>query len=119
VQRVATAAGVWQVLTRARLLLLQDRCLPSVMTLLAGEPLQTSWWSHPGSRRLFRILGELTAHPDVILTQLVLGQDTFVHRELWPALLAVVRVRARWQSAQLPAIERRRCRVRTIAARWP
>jgi len=90
-------------LERSGLLLKQDKRLASVVTLLAGEPLSCSWWSHPDSRRMFRVLSALAEHPDVILTKLLLAKDTFVHRRLWPAFLAVVGAREPWQVAGLSA----------------
>ena len=84
-------------LARCGLLLKQDKRLPSVVTLLAGEPLATSWWSHPQSHRIFRILCELADHPDVLVTKLLLGKDTLVHRTLWPAFLTVATAGERWQ----------------------
>jgi len=94
-------------LERSGLLLKQDKRLASVVTLLAGEPLSCSWWSHPDSRRMFRVLSALAEHPDVILTKLLLAKDTFVHRRLWPAFLAVVGAREPWQVAGLSAQARR------------
>jgi hypothetical protein len=93
-------------LERSGLLLKQDKQLPSVVTLLAGAPLSSSWWSHPESRLMFRVLSELTDHPDVLVTKL-LAKDTFVHRTLWPAFLTVVSAREPWQVAGLPAPARR------------
>jgi hypothetical protein len=94
-------------LERSGLLLKQDKQLPSVVTLLAGEPLSSSWWSHPQSRLMFRVLSELSDHPDVLVTKLLLAKDTFVHRSLWPAFLTVVSAREPWQVAGLPAPARR------------
>jgi hypothetical protein len=68
--------------------------------------LSTSWWSHPQARLMFRVQEELTAHPEVILTKLLFGKDTFVHRCLWPQLLGLVRTRRPWQIAGLSAQSR-------------
>ena len=94
-------------LERSGLLLKQDKQLPSVVTLLAGAPLSSSWWSHPDSRSMFRVLSELSHHPDVLLTKLLLAKDTFVHRRLWPALLAVASARDPWQVTGLSRPARR------------
>jgi hypothetical protein len=91
------ADAVVDALGRSGLLLRQDKQLASVVTLLAGEGLSASWWSHPQAVRMFRVMEELTAHPDLILTKLLFGKDTFVHRCLWPELLGLVRTRRPWQ----------------------
>lgn len=98
--RSATCAIVDE-LIRYGLLLKQDQRLPSVITLLAGRALSVSWWSHPQSRLMFRVLGELTDHPDILFTKLLLGKDTFVHRSLWPAFLAVAGASEPWQLQNL------------------
>jgi len=65
--------------------------------MVAGEPVRGSWWAHPLSHAMFRVLTELAAHPDVLVAKLVSGKDTFIHRSLWPALLAVGAAREKWQ----------------------
>jgi hypothetical protein len=84
------------------LLLVQDRSLPNVVSLVTGETLSSSWWAHPQGKVIFRHLAEIADHPDVLSTKLIGGKVTFVHRRLWPALLAVARAREPWQLARLP-----------------
>jgi hypothetical protein len=84
-------------LTSQGLLLKQDKTIPSVVGILTGESLSTSWWSHPKGRIIFAVLSELADHPDVLFTKLLYGKDTLVHRSLWPALLSVARSREPWQ----------------------
>lgn len=106
----AGPAGLPEVLSeleRSGLLLKQDKRLPSVVSLLAGGPLSSSWWSHPDSRRMFRVLAALAAHRDVLLSKLLLAKDTFVHRTLWPAFLTVVSAGEPWQLTGLSAQARR------------
>ena len=85
------------------LLLTQDRELPSVVGLVTGESLETSWWSHPKSQLIFKVLSELADHPDVVTAKLLRGKDTLVHRSLWPALRSVGCGRKPWQTRNLPA----------------
>jgi hypothetical protein len=83
------------------LLLLQDAALPSLVALVARGPVRGSWWSHPAGGAIFRAAGALDDHPDVLSTKLVSGKVTFVHRRLWPALIAVGRAREPWQMSGL------------------
>jgi hypothetical protein len=106
VKPLRSAGAVVDALARSGLLLRQDSQLPSVVTLLAGEGLCVSWWSHPQARRMFRVMEELSAHPDVVVTKLLCGKDTFVHRCLWRELLGLVRTRRPWQLAGLSAQSR-------------
>ena len=48
----------------------------------------------------------LAADADVVALPLVRGKVTFVHRRLWPAILAVGLARDRWQTAGLSSAAR-------------
>jgi len=81
--------------------------LPSVVTVVTGEPLSGSWWSHPLGRTIFQINEQLAGHPDVLTTKLISGKVTFVHRRLWPALFAIGTAREAWQTTGLSPGARR------------
>src|SRR5712692_6736430 len=91
------------VLRERGLLLLADNTLPSLTRLVAGEPIRGSWWGHPKAHAIFHASTALARHPDAIAIPLVAGKMTFVHRRLWPALLAVARARDPWQTSRLSA----------------
>lgn len=94
-------------LSGAGLLLQQDKHAANVVTLVTGERLQTSWWSHPKAQLIFAVLSDLADHPDVLFSKLLYGKVTLVHRRLWPALLAVAGEKAPWQSGGLSEPARR------------
>lgn len=79
------------------LLMLQDPALPSLVRMVAGEPVKGSWWAHPSGGEIFAIASALDDDPDVATMKLVAGKVTFVHRRLWPAVVAIGRSNARWQ----------------------
>jgi hypothetical protein len=78
-------------------LLLSDPLLPSVATLVAGGPIGGSWWGHPRGGEIYHLSNQLEDDPDVLVTKLVSAKVTFVHRRLWPAVVAVGQSRATWQ----------------------
>ena len=87
-------------------LLETDAQLPSVASLVAGEPIRGSWWAHPRGQEIFVALNELADHEDVLFTKLVSRKVTLVHRDLWSDLLSVAGARQSWQLKQLsPAAE--------------
>jgi len=88
------------------LLLKTDPKLPNVCAMVAGGPVSGSWWAHPKSHEMFRVLCALAEHPDVMVTKLVSGKDTFVHRALWPCVLAIGMSREPWQMGALGAEDR-------------
>jgi len=46
---------------------------------------------------------KLEDHPDVLMTKLVSGKVTFVHRQLWPQVMAIGTAREPWQLKGLTA----------------
>jgi hypothetical protein len=118
------AESVFAALARHGLLLTQDKDVPSVVGIVTGESLRTSWWSHPKSHLIFSVLQALSAHPQVTFTKLLAHKDTLVHSDLWPALLAVGSARAEWQLRGLSAaaaellqrVDRARSAVRATGA---
>jgi hypothetical protein len=88
-------------LSQMGLLLLSDPKRISAIQILTGAPPRGSWWSHPAAHQIYGILQEVEGHPDVLSAKLLAGKVTFVHRALWPALLAVVTAREPWQVKDL------------------
>ena len=86
---------------RIGILLESDPRLPSVTSIVVGQPLRGSWWGHPSGRRIWRVLNRFCRRRDVLTTKLVSGKVTFVHRRLWPQLLAVSTSKEEWQIASL------------------
>jgi len=107
----AATADVLTALARTGLLLQQDKHALNVVTLVTGETLRTSWWSHPKAQLIFAVLSRLDDHADVLPSKLLGGKVTFVHRSLWPALLAVAspdeNTAEPWQTAGLSTPARR------------
>ena len=64
--------------------------LRSLVAEIAGPEATGSWWSHPRGKLIFNTAAALEDHPDTLVVKLVAGKVTFVHRDLWPALLRVV-----------------------------
>lgn len=93
----AASRRVYNELKRTGFLLLTDNVLPSVVSLVVGEAVRGSWWAHPRVHNIYDVAQPLGERADVILAKLVSGKNTYVHRILWPALIAVGSAREPWQ----------------------
>ena len=93
----AASRRVYNELQRTGFLLLTDNVLPSVVSLVVGEAVRGSWWAHPRVHDIYDVAQPLGEHADVIVAKLVSGKNTYVHRILWPALIAVGSAREPWQ----------------------
>jgi hypothetical protein len=101
---VFRAAGGRRVLTQLQrhgLLLKQDKLLPSVVGLVTGQALTSSWWSHPQAQEIYGLLQALAERPDVLETKLLSGKVTFVFVSLWSAWLGLATSAEGWQCAGL------------------
>jgi hypothetical protein len=90
-------ATVFAALQETGFLLESDANLPSICSIVTGEPVRGSWWSHPLAHEIFSVNKQLDDHLDVLLTKLVSGKVTFVHRKFWSELIAIGSSHADWQ----------------------
>jgi len=74
------------------------RAIPSLVDEIAGEAVRGNWWSHPRSRAIFAATRAVRDSADVLVCRLVDGKITFLHRQLWTAL---VRIAVRFDAKQL------------------
>ncbi len=99
-----TTAIVQRVLKDLRacgVLLQSDSQLPNVASIVAGQPIVGSWWSHPDASAVHWVLEELEDEPEVLQAKLINGKVTLIHRDLWPSLLAVATCAEPWQTRGL------------------
>jgi hypothetical protein len=69
--------------------------------LVVGGPVAGSWWGHSKGSEIFHAAGQLEDHPDIATTKLVSGKVTYVHRRIWPDIIAVGQSREPWQLQRL------------------
>jgi len=79
------------------LLLSTDPKFPSVSGLVVGDVGGRSWWAHPEAQKMFDLSCRLSDSPDVLLAKLISGKVTYIHRPLWPAIVAIGTAREPWQ----------------------
>ena len=84
-------------LDQTGLLFMHDARKPSLTALVAGKPIQGSWWGHPAGRRIFHVASALEDGGEVLFVPLLSAKVTLVHRRLWPALVSVGESHAPWQ----------------------
>jgi hypothetical protein len=101
------ASAVTEVIATNGLLFLSDPKRPNAIEVLTGQFPRGSWWSHPQANEIYDILQSVERHPDVLMAKLLAGKVTFIHRALWPALLAVAVAREPWQTQGLSPVSER------------
>ena len=61
--------------------------VPNLAEAIAGAPIRGSWWGHARGNDIFLVTRALRADPDLLVCRLVDRKVTYVHRDLWPALV--------------------------------
>jgi hypothetical protein len=75
--------------------------VPNLAQEIAGQPIHGSRWAHPKSHEIYQLLEKTRDSTEVLMCRLVGGKITFVHRRLWPALVAIAE---KFDRARLAAI---------------
>ena len=87
----AALARIEQELERIGLLFERDRVHPSFTAIAAGEPIAGSWWGHARGHDIYEALHRFHEGSGALSAKLVNGKVTYMHRRLWPELLALAR----------------------------
>jgi len=82
-------------------LLVSDSAFPSVTGLIVGKSVRGSWWSHPLAHTIFTANEMLEEHRDVLITKLISGKVTFLHRTMWTHVYAMATASEDWQTRSL------------------
>ena len=61
--------------------------VPSLAEGIACEPIRGSWWGHAKGGQIFRAARAVCESPDVLVCKLIDNKVTYVHRQVWPALV--------------------------------
>ena len=61
--------------------------IPRLTEAIVRGQIKGSWWSHPQSRRIFRVLQSVADSDEIFVCRLVGGKVTFVHARMLPALV--------------------------------
>lgn len=80
------------------ILLLSDPHLPSLVSLVVGQPVRGSWWGHAMGQVIYKLASQLGDDPNVIATKLISGKVTFVHKKLWSQVVRVGCAIEKWQT---------------------
>lgn len=91
------ASAVVAAVEELGLLFLSDPKRKNAIQVLTGELPKGSWWAHPAANQIYGELQKVEDHRDLLTAKLLSGKVTFIHRALWPELLAVVTAREPWQ----------------------
>jgi len=78
-------------------LLLTDKHLPSLVTLVANEPIKGSWWGHPKGNLIYNLAGDFEEREDVLAVKFISGKITYIGKKYWDHLYSIGTSHDDWQ----------------------
>lgn len=97
----ATLKKLHKELGKFGILMLTDTNLPSLTTIVAGEPIKGSWWGHPRGNLMYNLSNELMGQADILTVKLINKKVSFVQKKHWDALFAIGAAKEDWQLKKL------------------
>lgn len=92
---------IYKLLEQNKMLLLQDKGCPNIVSKIVGDKIKGSWWGHPLANPIYNGLGWLEQNRNVLSLKLIDGKVTYVHESLFPALYSIVSEVRDWQLQKL------------------
>ena len=89
-------ADGWLAEAKIATLTTSDEQVPSLVEELTGKRVRGSWWSHSKAHLIYNAYRRIAECEHVLTLKLVEGKVTFVHMDVWAALLSAV-MDAEWQ----------------------
>jgi hypothetical protein len=93
--------------------------IPNLAEAVAGGRIRGSWWGHPMSHQIFRVIEAVRDSEQVLVCRLAGDKVTFVHRRLWPALVRLARQLPKRGLAAIREEHTARGRHRTVVTLFP
>jgi hypothetical protein len=94
-------------LEKVGILMLTDRFLPSLTTIVAGEAVKGSWWGHPNGNLMYNLSNELLDSPDILAIKFINKKITFIPKSQWSAIVTIGNSQASWQMIGLSAEDKK------------
>lgn len=89
---------IWIAVAKVATLTPSNDQVPSLVEALTGERVRGSWWSHPKAHLIYNIYKQIVETEHILTVKLVEGKVSFVHEDLWAAMLSAV-MDLEWQQA--------------------
>lgn len=92
---------IFKLLEREKILLLQDKEFPSIVTGIIGKQVHGSWWGHPMANPIYNGLMWLEHNRPILIVKLISGKVTYLHESLFSDIYSIVSKPRDWQLKNL------------------
>jgi hypothetical protein len=92
---------IYKLLEADKILLLQDKSFPNIVSKIVGGKIVGSWWGHPLANPIYNGLGWLEHNRNVLVIKLLDGKVTYIHESLFSEIYSIVSETRNWQLKNL------------------
>lgn len=94
-------AKIYKLLQKDKILLLQDKSFPNIVSKIVEEKIFGSWWGHPLANSIYNGLGWLEHNQNILVIKLLDGKVTYIHEGLFADIYSIVNETRDWQTKKL------------------
>jgi hypothetical protein len=98
---------IFKLINKYKILLLQDKAFPSIVTEIIGSKVSGSWWGHPLANPIYNGLSWLEHNKSVLSVKLIDGKVTYLDESLFSDFYSIVCEPRDWQVKNLKEDEQR------------
>jgi hypothetical protein len=92
---------IFKLIEKNKLLLLQDKIFPNIVSEVIGKEIAGSWWGHQLANPIYNGLQWLEHNRNVLTLKLVDGKVTYLHESLFADIFSIVCEPRDWQLKRL------------------
>lgn len=92
---------IYKLLEADKILLLQDKSFPNIVSKIVNEKISGSWWGHPLANPIYNGLGWVEHNRNILIIKLIDGKVTYIHESLFADIYSIVSETRDWQLKKL------------------
>ena len=92
---------IYKYLQENKIVLLQDKSFPNIVTYIVGRKIKGSWWGHPLANPIYNGLNWLEKNKIFLSVKLIDGKVTYLHKSLISDFYSIVKKPRDWQLKNL------------------
>jgi hypothetical protein len=92
---------IYKELDKHGFLMLSDSPLPSLTSIIAGEPVKGSWWGHSQGNLMYNLSNQVMDDPEILTLKFFNKKVTYLRKEHWSALWTISTSQEEWQFKKL------------------
>lgn len=96
---------IFKLIKKYKILLLQDKIFPNLVSEITGENISGSWWGHSLANPIYNGLQWLEQNRSILVIKLIGGKVTYIDESLFPQIYSIVCEAREWQIKKMKEVD--------------